>query len=229
MQDIHYPAGWETVSRALAGPPGRIALLCGGREIFPLALALAAATRQPFAVVDGAMRFNSYTLSRIAVSLGQPPKELLRRTHVTRSFTAFQTEAALSIKLPRFLRSSGCRLAVILGLLDTYYDEQIRPRECRHSIARVASALRDLTRGNVHILIADVEVSPAPPGKEMLFRALRSAAGMVITLERAAPDGFALAIAANTQQRALSWDATTTPSPLSSTITAPRGASSAAR
>ena len=182
--ELRYPAGWESISRGLGGSPGRIALLCGASGIFTLGLALAGATRQPFAVIDGAMRFNSYTLSRIAASLGMPPKELLRRTHVTRSFTAYQTEAAITLKLPRFLQGRpGCTLVVILGLLDTYYDEQVSPQECRGSIERVLEAVRQLASTNVHVLITDTEVSNAPAGKEILFPMLRAAADMVVTLD----------------------------------------------
>ncbi|MFI5251875.1 MAG: hypothetical protein ACHQQQ_05505 [Bacteroidota bacterium] len=132
---------------------------------------------------------------------------------MTRSFTAYQTEAALTIKLTRFAQTSPCRLAVILGLLDTYYDEQVKLAECRQSLCRVFRTLRMLTRQNVHIVVADVEVTGAPAGKDTLFGMLRSAADTVIILEQT-QNGLRFNTCRERRRTTL-WDETTTPSPLS--------------
>jgi hypothetical protein len=204
--------------------PAKLHLLCGHSGIFTLSLAMGSAAQQPIAVIDGAVRFNSYTLSKIAHSLGMEAKALLHRTHVTRSFTAYQTEAAITLKLTRFLASSHCRIVVILGLLDTYYDEQVQPHECRQSLRRILSTLRSLVDRNIHVLIADLEVTTPPQGKEDLFRLVKEAADTVTVLEPN-ENGFRL----KEERSNLLWDATTIPSRLLSTDKERHGASFAAR
>src|SRR5437016_7953560 len=112
--------------------------------------------------------------------LALSPGTLLRQTYITRSFTAFQTEAAITTKLPRFITRTDCRCVVILGLLDTYYDEQIKPHECRQSLRRILLTLRGLVKKNINVLIASGKVSDPPPGKEALFQLLYGAAERVL-------------------------------------------------
>ena len=212
------------VAHSLQERPAKLSLLCGHSAIFTLSLTMGSATRQPVAVIDGAMRFNSYTLSKIAHSLGMEAKALLHRISVTRSFTAYQTEAAITVKLPRFLATSPCRIAIILGLLDTYYDEQVQPHECRQSLSRILGTLRALVNKNIHVLIADLEITTPPQGKGDLFRLVKEAADTITILEPY-ENGFRL-----TEERSKQlWDETTIPLRLSSINNVKNGASSAAR
>jgi hypothetical protein len=197
----------SALARLLREGPASLRLLSGHSGVYTAGLAAAAASGEPLAVIDGAVRFNSYTLSAIASLLRIPPAILLRRTYVTRSFTAFQTEAAVTIKLPAFLAASQCRIVVVLGLLDTYYDEQVKPAECAKSLGRVVAALRAIVAGGTDVLVTDAGVANPPPGKEGLFPSLRNAAGVVLTLEQR--EGR---LQCTQQRRLLSWDATTTPS-----------------
>jgi hypothetical protein len=165
-------------------PPGAVHLLHGHSSAHTAALLFACASRRPVAVIDGSMRFNSYLISRLSTFLGLVPKETLARVHVTRSFTAFQTEAAVTSKLPRFLSATPCPLVVVTGLLDTYYDEQVKPPECRESLGRVMRTFAGLARRGTHVLIADVDVaSAAPPGKAGLFALVRNGADESLILK----------------------------------------------
>jgi len=141
------------------------------------------AIRQQIAVVDGSMRFNSYLHSNVAKTLHILPKQLLQKTYITRSFTAFQTESAITTKLPRFLKQTHCPMVIVLGLLGTYYDEQVKPHECRQSLLRIIHTFRELTTQNIHILIADVEVPNPPLGKHGLFSLIRDSADIVLIIK----------------------------------------------
>lgn len=218
--EIQPIAEFSDAAHHLQERPAKLHLLCGHSGIFTLSLTMGSATQQPIAVIDGAMRFNSYTLSQIARSLGIEAKSLLHRTHVTRSFTAYQTEAAITVKLPRFLAASHCRIVVILGLLAAYYDEQVQPHECRQSLRRILGTLRSLVNSNVHVLIADLEVTTPPQGKEDLFRLVKEAADAVTILEPY-ENGFRLKEERSNQL----WGATTIRSRLSSTNSGKHGAS----
>lgn len=197
----------------LARPPGQVCLATGHSSAYTAALILSCAAGGHIAAVDGAMRFNSYLISRIAAGLGAVPKDLLRRTHVTRSFTAFQTEAAITTRLPEFLLRRPCGIVLVLGLLQTYYDEQIDAHEAESSLRRVLQALHRVRTQNRHILIADVEVENPPEGKTHLFDLVRSATETTLAVQPTAA-GYELI-----EQRSLEWDETTKPSPWSLTGT----------
>lgn len=225
-QSLELPSvmGSDVVVGRLQRQPAKIHLLYGHSSVFMISLIVGSATNQPLAVIDGATRFNSYTMSKIATALGIPPPTLLHRTHVTRSFTAFQTETAIITKLPRFLQHMPCPLVIALGLLDAYYDEQVKPHECEQSLQRIMHTFRELTKNHIHILIADVEVTNPPPGKEKLFHLIHHAADIVLSLQ---PHeyGFQLKEERSKQQ----WDATTIPSLCLSTKIEKRGVSSEER
>ncbi len=170
-------------ARRFQTQPARLHLLHGHSGVFTAGLIIGSAAQQPIAIIDAATRFNSYTLAKVAAYLGIPAKTLLHRTYVTRSFTAFQTEASITTKLPRFLAAHPCRIVVILGLLDTYYDEQVKPRECQQSLQRIMNTLRELVKKNIHVLIADVEVAEPPKGKENLFQFIKNSVDDITILE----------------------------------------------
>ena len=174
--------GLPRVLERFHAPPARLSLLCGGSQSHLAGLLLGSAARRPVAVVDGGMKFSSYTLARLAPLLGVPPALLLRRVHVTRAFTAFQAEAAVTVKLPRFAAAAGCTNAVLLDILETYYDEQISPFECRRSLLRMTAALRRLVGANVNVLLVAAGVSDPPPGKGELLGILAAAAERILTL-----------------------------------------------
>jgi hypothetical protein len=176
-------AGLDGAAERFRRFPAAVHLLHGHSSVYTAALLLGCASKRPVAVIDGSMRFNSYLISRLASFLGLPPGRTLERVHVTRSFTAFQTEAAVTSKLPRFLYRTPCPLVIVLGLLDTYYDEQVRPSECRESLLRIMRTLKVLARRETHVLIADVDVAAAaPPGKGDLFSLVRKEAESALLL-----------------------------------------------
>ncbi len=171
--------GLEGIAEKFGRRPALLSLLHGPSDIL-LGLLLGSATRRPFAVIDCGTKFNSYTLSRIAHMLALSPRALLRQTYITRSFTAFQTEAAITTKLPHFIARTRCDSVIILGLLDTYYDEQVKPAECRQSLRRILETLRGVARKDIPVLIANGKVSDPPPGKETLFPILYEAAERIL-------------------------------------------------
>jgi hypothetical protein len=227
--ESHPLPGFDVALSRMRRRPAAIHLLYGHSLVYTVSLLIGSAVKQPLAVVDGAMKFNSYTLSKIAALLGLPPRTLLQRTHVTRSFTAFQTEAAVTTKLPRFLDRTPCPIVILLGLLDAYYDEQVKPAECRQSLQRIVRTLRQLTAADVHVLIADTEAVNVPPGKESLFHLLHHSADIVFRLEQNGFQHHDSTALPHEERRTASWEETMIPS-LSLSIGAEKpGASSGGR
>src|SRR5512146_633736 len=122
---VPVPAG--TLTQSFTKPPGKVYLLYGNDRVFPLSLTMAAhtmATGSSVAVVDGCNQFNVHLISRFARERKMNPDKLLRQIFISRGFTCYQMEQAITNRLPAFLGTIGSSTAMIFGLLDTFFDEQ---------------------------------------------------------------------------------------------------------
>jgi hypothetical protein len=174
--------------------PGTITCLHGSPLVFRLSLAAAAHVLfggKTVALVDGTNRFDLYALAefarRQAASGGNArhmtPGELLDRIYVSRAFTCYQMEAAVTERLPAFLRKSGAPVAVIYGLLDTFYDEQAPLFEVRAGLRRIIAALHRLRNDKVTVLLASQDMRLASPERNGLLPALMKEMDRVYYLE----------------------------------------------
>ena len=93
------PVKSQALFRAFAEPNGKVFLLYGDPLIFRLSILMAgyALVRDTtIALVDGCNRFDIHTLIRFAQEKRRSPDELLRRIFVSRGFTCYQMEAAVT-------------------------------------------------------------------------------------------------------------------------------------
>ena len=171
-----------------AAPPGKLCCVHGTGSVFRLSLRAAAHVLLggvPLALVDGTNRFDVYALAefarRTASSSGRRlmPDDLLRNIYISRAFTCYQMEAAVTERLPAFLARKGSPVAVIFGLLDTFYDEQAPLYEVRASLRRVIAALHDMKRNNIAVLLASQDMKPASKERAGLFPQLAAAMDLV--------------------------------------------------
>ncbi len=148
--------------------------------------AYAMAQGSPVAVVDGCNQFNVHLLSRFARERRIDPDEFLRRIFISRGFTCYQMEQAVSSRLPLFLESIGSNIAMIFGLLDTFYDEQASFREVQQILRRLLGTLQDIKASGVSVLLACTEWNVLPKERNQLFTTLKT--GMD-TIYRLTDDG----------------------------------------
>jgi hypothetical protein len=132
----------KALSRWLAPlRPGRAALLWG-EPLRPLAAAAAAwgvARAAPVLVVDAANRFDPYRLVREARTWGLDHQEALSRVRVARAFTSHQLVRLLKEELARELTPGG--LALLLGPVSLFYDEQVPLQERRRLFQEMVDTL----------------------------------------------------------------------------------------
>jgi hypothetical protein len=184
-------SGLVVSTEALSGrfinpPPGKLYLLYGAREIFHLSLVVASkilGRHRPIAVVDGANRFDAYYLARILREQYGNPEPLLNIIYVSRGFTCYQMEAAITQRLPQFLHRMKSKTAMIFGLLDTFYDEQAKFHEVQKSLQRILRKLHEMKKEGVSILIASLEMKVLPEERNQLFRTLKSSADQIYRFE----------------------------------------------
>jgi hypothetical protein len=111
--------------------PGRGVLLWG-EHLRPLAAAAAAwgvARGAPVWVVDAANLSDPYQLVREAARRNLSPREALSRVRVARAFTSHQLVRLLTETFPAHLAPGS--LALVLGPVSLFYDEQVPWRERR--------------------------------------------------------------------------------------------------
>ena len=176
----------ENLVHAFTHPPGKVYLLHGDRTIFTLSLTMASVALTKgtsIAVVDGGNCFNVHLISRFAREHRIDPAQLLNRIFISRGFTCYQMEQALTRRLPAFLASRGSTTAMIFNPLDTLFDEQASFREVRQILRRVLLALNDMKRRGISVLIASVDRTVWPEERNSLARTLTASVDRVYRLE----------------------------------------------
>ena len=180
------PIASQALVQSFVAPPGKVCLLYGDKLIFNLSLRMAAyamAQGSPVAVVDGCNRFNVHLLSRFAREHRIDPDDFLRRIFISRGFTCYQMEQAVSARLPAFLESIGSNVAMIFGLLDTFYDEQASFREVQQILRRLLGTLQEIKASGVSVLLACTEWNVLPKERNQLFTTLKTGMDTIYRLK----------------------------------------------
>jgi hypothetical protein len=171
---------------SFASPSGKLWLLYGDHLVFRLAHRVAGhilRTGTPVAMVDGANRFDIQAIVRYAQEHRLDPDSFLRRLYISRGFTCYQVEAAVTERLPAFLGRTGARSAMVFGLLDTLYDQQAPMRDVRTILLRTIDALRALRDEGISVLLASTDWRVLPAERNRLLVDLQRAMDRVYRLE----------------------------------------------
>lgn len=201
----------QSLVQSFVAPPGKVCLLYGDHFIYQLSLRMAAyamAQGTSVAVVDGCNRFNVHLLSRFARERRMDPDEFLRQIYISRGFTCYQMEQAVGNRLPLFLESIGSNVAMIFGLLDTFYDEQASFREVKQILRRLLGTLQEIKRGGVSVLLACTEWNVMPKERNQLFTTLKTGMDSVyrLTVDQNNKPLLILESGGISQQRSLQHD-----------------------
>ena len=177
-----------------ADPPGKLLLLHGRTpEVFRLSLhAVSHALLRgvSIALVDGSNRFDLYFIAGFARTITSqrlvkkpvPPEQLLRQIFIARAFTCYQMEATITERLPAFLKRKHATVAMIFGLLDTFYDEQAPLFQVNDSLQRIIVALQRLKSENISVLLASLDTKVESKERNALFPKLATAMDNTIQL-----------------------------------------------
>lgn len=111
--------------------------------------------------VDGANLFDLALITQLSQKLNQDPPELLRRIHLSRTFTIHQMETVIRHRLETGLQTYHSRLCLISGLLDTFYDEAVPLWERLRILKKIMIRLCVLA-GQGHQIIVLAADPPSP-------------------------------------------------------------------
>lgn len=141
--------------------PSQVVALCGrAAELHPLILQslLALAVRvKRIGVIVGDNRFDEYTLARFARGRGFDPAVLLRRIVFSRPFTCHQLHHCV-MHLDAS-QTDGWRALYLLGLLETFWDEDIHYTEVARLLRDILERLNRFAEQGLPVLVT---LSPPP-------------------------------------------------------------------
>ncbi len=137
-------------------------------------LAAHAARGERLGVLIGHNRFDVYALSRLALEHSLDPRPLLARIELSRAFTCHQLHRRiLTLGVPHMQRWSAL---YVLGLLDTFYDEDVKHHEASRLLNESLRKLKEIAASGLPVLIT---VSAAQePGREHFLEVVASQADM---------------------------------------------------
>ena len=148
---------------------GTLGLLYGDAELTRLALygvTQMAVDGHIVWVLDGANSFDAYWVARLARYWGSAPETVLSRIRLSRAFTCYQMATLVTQKLNASLDSSIPAAIVCLGLLATFYDDDVPMMDAVRLLNQIITHLSRYARDGHSILI-----TARPPRAELRERA----------------------------------------------------------
>jgi hypothetical protein len=106
-------------------------------------------------VLDAGNLFDPYLISRMAQALGKEPRQFLSRILISRSFTCHQTHALVHKVANLEVKTS--RIILILGLLATFYDEEVSLGERTVLVRKTLALLKEISRNGAKIIITSAD------------------------------------------------------------------------
>ena len=182
-------------SLCLSPPPGKMAGIFGegAAGLVLRTLAGPLLRGETVVAVDGGNRFDPYEIGKAARALGGDGREALERIRVSRAFTCHQMEALLSRRLPGALSRFDARLALIMGLPESFSDADVPYAEACRVFVRCLSALRRIALSGTRVVLVGRgepparsyrSVGPAPANRSGFFRHLLRTADPLLLLRR---------------------------------------------
>jgi hypothetical protein len=110
-------------------------------------------------VLDGANRFDPYTVSSLARRAWIPPEKLLKSIRIARAFTCYQMATLMGEQLASLLRQEGASellqrpWVILLGPLTPFLDEDVSEREVRPLFERSLRKIEGMASEGVPFLL----------------------------------------------------------------------------
>jgi hypothetical protein len=119
-------------------------------------------------VLDGANRFNAYTVSSFARKALISPEKLLKSIRIARAFTCYQMATLMGEQLTSLLGREGATelpqkpWVIFLGPITTFLDEDVSEREARPLFERSLKKIEEMAARGIPLLLFQSN-PPSPP------------------------------------------------------------------
>jgi len=142
----------EVFLQVQAGLPGKVLFYGEGvGEVSSYVAGWLAGRGMDVIVLDGANRFDPYMISSYARRVLIPPDRLLKKIRIARAFTCYQMTTLVGERLACLLREERGNLqpkkpwVILLGLINTFWDEDVPEREVRPLLEKSLRKVEELT------------------------------------------------------------------------------------
>lgn len=154
----------------------KIIALCGDSKslhaLILQSLCIRAARGERLALVIGNNHFDAYRLARLVRAHGCDPAALLAHIELSRPFTCHQLQHRVASFHAQ--ANSACDALYVLGLLEMFYDEDVKPSIATRRLIETLTHLQSVARNGMPILISIT--LPKLPGREHFVEIVRRAA-----------------------------------------------------
>jgi hypothetical protein len=169
-----------------------LVLLSGPSSVYRLGLCAAvdrALAGEPVLYLAGANVFDPFLVGRLARASRMAPAHVLQQIHVSRAFTCHQMVRLVTDCLPSTLRSYDARCVILVGPLDTLYDQSVPESQAMRLFRAMTETLQDLANQGVQVFCVSLLAPPESGGRSRFMATLRAQARRTIDL-REAEDGL---------------------------------------
>jgi hypothetical protein len=177
---------YRVVDDHFTAPPGKVGLLYGAHGVYPTATLVAAEIirrNRPVVFVDAANRVDPYYLAKLARYKGYAPEEFLGRAFVSRAFTCYQFDVAITDGLLEFMQSVGAGVLIVYGPLDLFDDAQVPMADVVDILRRVKQTFDRLKEYHISTMMVSRIPHVQVKGREQLMQPLKAMADVVYRLE----------------------------------------------
>jgi hypothetical protein len=146
-----------------------------------------ASRRTDVIVLDGANRFDPYTVSSFAKKTSISPESLLKRIRIARAFTCYQMATLMGEKLTGLLRQEHAMAlmqkpwVILLGPITTFLDEDVPEREARPLFERSLKKMEILAEEGIPFFLFQA-VIPTPSKRAYLTKRLSGFANLILRI-----------------------------------------------
>jgi len=161
---------------------GHVTLLFGDADLTRLALygvTRAATDQHSVWVLDGANSFDAYFIARLARRWNYVPEPILARIKLSRAFTCYQMSELVTRRLASVVGSAKCTAIFCLGLLDTFYDDDVPLTDAVRMLRLILTIFAALTQRGSTILITAREPRTEQKDRIILLNLVRASAQRV--------------------------------------------------
>lgn len=130
-------------------------------------------------VLDGANSFNAYVVARIARRWGFAPEPILERIKLSRAFSCYQMKELVTQRLTSVLGPPQGTAILCLGLLETFYDEDVKIIDAVQMIKMISATFTMLAKRGYTILITTCEPRTEQKDRTVLLNLLTASAQRV--------------------------------------------------
>ena len=170
---------------------GKIGLLYSDLSLTRLALyGITLITTDGYAVwvLDGANSFNAYFVARLARRWGYAPEPILERIKLSRAFTCYQMKELVTRRLAIALGPSQGTAIFCLGLLETFYDEDVKVADAARMVKMISATFSVLAHRGYTILMTVREPRAEQKDRLVLLDLLKESAQRVERIQTPADD-----------------------------------------